>query len=380
MAELTRTRGRHAEARVVRVLSPGPGRVDPECPHFGVCGGCVLQHIDSATQTEAKGHILQDTLARLGGVNSRETTLLAPWAGEAYGYRTRARLAISADGRLGYRAVKSRSIVPVDRCPILHPVLDSVRTTLSELLVDQGASEPLEGAEVRLVTNGEEVAARLPRSLSKRPRDAARFTAPVVFGAHARVEAQDGRGPLWLVPSVFAQANRTGNAALVDAVDTEVRRAAAARVLELYAGAGNLTRAIAKHAKVWALEGDGRAARLGRDTLRDVAYEVGPVEETTARLLASGARFDAVVVDPPRSGLSDGVTATLGTLGPTTFIYVSCDAATFARDAGRLAEHGYRLERARLFDLYPQTAHLEVLGVFRRAAEPAAEERRRGDP
>lgn len=380
LATLTRSRGRHAEARVVRVLSPGPARVDPGCPHFGVCGGCVLQHVDPAAQTEAKGRLLQDTLARLGGVDPIRTTFDAPWAGEAYGYRTRARLAVSAGGRLGYRAMRSRSVVPVDRCSILHPVLESVRAALSERLAEARSAAPGKGAEVQLVTNGERVAARLPRSLSRLQRDVARFPAPVVFGPHARVEAGDGRGPLWLVPSLFAQANRTGNQALVDAVGEAVRRAAAGRVLELYAGTGNLTRTITKHAKVWALEGDGAAARLGRETLREVIYKVGPVEETAARLFEDGARFDAVVVDPPRAGLSPSVVATLAALAAGTLVYVSCDAATFARDAGRLVQHGYRLARARLFDLYPQTAHLEVFGVFTRPEARGAEEHRRRDP
>ena len=388
VAEVTRARGRHAEARVVRLLSPGPARVEPQCAHFGTCGGCVLQHVAPSAQTQSKGRLLSDTLTRLGGLHQSQTTLETPWAAEPYRYRTRARFAVAADGRLGYRAIKSRSVVAVDMCPILHPLLEAFRVALSEVIAAKPGVERAAGSEVMAVTNAREVAAKLPKPLSNLREQEVRLPVPLTFGAQGRLDADDGRGPLWLAPGVFAQANRDGNQSLVEAVGGEILRSGARRVLELYAGAGNLTRTFSKHAEVRAVEGDRAAAQLGQDALPEVLYEIGPVEEVAARLESEGVRFDAVVVNPPRTGLTPETVTAVAALAPRVLVYVSCNAATFARDASRLKERGYRLRRARMFDLYPQTAHLEVFGVFNRAfmpvitprGVPAEEARRPPDP
>jgi 23S rRNA (uracil1939-C5)-methyltransferase len=140
------------------------------------------------------------------------------------------------------------------------------------------------------------------------------------------------------------------------------------RVLELYSGSGNFTRVLAKHAReVVAVESDPHASELAAEVRpENVVLDPSTAEDAVVRVLAREEKFSCVLVDPPRAGLSAQLPEGLSGLGAERLIYVSCDLGTFARDLGRLAQQGWALTRARLFDLYPQTPHAEVIGVLAR--------------
>lgn len=368
--EVVEDRPRFLRARVTRVLAPGPARVEPRCVHFGTCGGCVLQHVDPAVQRRAKADAFVETLRRIGKVDVTAVRFEEPWAGPPWGYRTRARLTV-LNGALGYRAAHSRQVVPVSMCPVLAAPLESRLAALSAAVRGVRGEHELE-----LLLVGERVLGHTDEAVGR-----------VVGGLvelEADARADDGRGELILDAGGFAQASDAGNAALLDTVErwtAEVPSFAGA-VVELYAGSGNFTRVLARRAvQVTAIEGAPAAAERARRTLPAHVQVLAQPVERALEALARGSRsapagrlpeaagpdvLRAAFADPPRAGMDARVPALLAALGSEDLLMVSCDPATFARDVSRLGTEGFVLQRARLFDLYPHTAHAEVAGLLHR--------------
>lgn len=324
---------RYARARLVALVEAGPGRADPVCPVFGECGGCTWQHLTYETQLAAKRTIVRDALRRLGGVDLTEEVSVVP-SPAAYGYRSRARVLVRG-GRVGYRRRRSHALCTVERCPVLTPKLE----------------------------------AKLARLARRRPR---RDGEVELFEGRVRVGADELR----VSSGVFAQSNGL----LVGALAEAVARAAAppfarrGSALELFAGVGTFTLPLARRfERVEAVEGSARAAddlraNLAGAGLRNVDVRVEAVETALAKRADGGAAPDCVVLDPPRKGLVGGGAASLAALGAPRLVYVSCDPATLARDVAVLAEvGGYRVARVQVFDLFPQTAHVETLALLERA-------------
>ncbi len=363
--ELTEEQPRMLRARVVRVLAPGPARAAPRCAHFGTCGGCALQHVDPAAQRQAKADAFAETLRRLGKVELAQVELEAPWGGDPWGYRTRARLTVQ-DGRLGYRAAQRRAVVPVQMCPVLAPPLESRLGALAEAVRDVRGEHALE-----LLAHTDRVLAASDRVLAHTDRTVAaalQARAPGLVELAGEVLAEDDRGALLVDAGGFAQASDQGNAALLDTVErwSSARPSFTGAVVELYAGSGNFTRVLARRAaRVVAVEGARAAADRARRTLPPHVEVIAQSAEVALRGLR-GKAFPAALADPPRAGMHAEVPALLAGLGVRDFLMVSCDPATFARDVARLQTHGLRLVRARLFDLYPHTAHAEVAGLLTR--------------
>jgi 23S rRNA (uracil1939-C5)-methyltransferase len=322
---------------VARVVERSKARVDPPCPYFGTCGGCTLQHIAYETQVEDKAIALLESLRRIARIDPASVVFDPPWYGSAYGYRTRARFAIGRNGEVGYRALEERTIVDVKSCAILSPpmarALEAIRND---------AKKPAH--EIEAVANDAEV-----RIAGLGPDDP--------------IDARDAFGPLFLLPDVFAQSNRAGNAAMCAYIEARLRKPIE-EAIELYSGSGNFTRVLANHAsRVRALESDPRAVALAERVRPPNVEIIGGDVEAGLRTVPS-SRVDLLFVDPPRAGMSKAALELAANLRPRDVLYVSCDPATFARDVARFATLGLVLERARLFDLYPQTAHAEVIGSF----------------
>lgn len=336
-AEIIREKGRFLEAETVRVIEPGPSRVEPACPIFGECGGCATQHVAYATQVESKVQALEDALVRVAKLELREGLVKPAWSGPPLGYRARARLAVAPDGTVGFRRAASHGVVQVTSCPVLVPALNS---ELSDLARSAGRHI----VEVEILQVGDEV----------------------LVGDASPVPHDDGRGLLYYAPSTFTQSNPFGNEALLAELETELGGGPFEDVLELYSGHGNFTRLLVpRAARVVAIEGDRAAAELAHRALPGVDHRAEPVEAAVEGLLQAGLRFELALADPPRAGMAPEVLFALAKL-TDRLLYVSCDVGTFARDAGRLAPLGLHLGSARLFDFYPQTPHAEVLGVFQR--------------
>jgi 23S rRNA (uracil1939-C5)-methyltransferase len=314
----------------------------------------------------SKAQALIEALRRVGGLDLDGVEVLPPWSGAAYGYRSRARLAVVEGGSgpiLGYRRRASREVIAVERCPVLVEPLEAALAPIGAAIDRAAGTEEIEigWAEGRIML------AASAALLEANPRLGAWVVAePIVAGG--------AWGPLQISPAVFSQANDPGNEALLAEIAAAIAAAPpfAKDVLELYAGTGNFTRLLARRARsVVAIEASIEA--VARAPAAIAEWRGQPVDQALVDLIAGGRRFDAALVDPPRTGLEADTISAFTSLGIEALAYVSCDAATFARDAGRLAAAGLSLRRVRCFDFYPQTPHLEVLGWF--APDPGAIQR-----
>jgi 23S rRNA (uracil1939-C5)-methyltransferase len=365
---------RKGRARLLKVLSASPERVEPPCPYAARCGGCALMHADSEAQRRLRRGFLEGALAKAGLLGDTRVTLHA--GARALGYRGRARLAFSVRGKerlLGFRREGRGDLVDVARCAVLTPALDTaleaVRRELLPLLVGTGELGVYQGREGGAVVSLHAAEAQLPALYTQLGQlvaqgalvGAALFAVgapvPATFG-DARVVTTDAAGaPLMGAVGGFSQANAEVNTLLVRRV-LELAEPSGMRVLELYAGHGNFSVELARHALAYtAVERDAAATKA----LVDNAAARGLVIKSLAGEAVKHRQrepVDVVVLDPPRTG-ERGLLSTLAALKPKRIVYVSCDPATLARDLAEAAQAGYRVDTAEAFDMFPQTAELE---------------------
>jgi 23S rRNA (uracil1939-C5)-methyltransferase len=337
-----------ARAELAELIVPGSTRVEPPCPHFlGRCGGCQWQHVTRAAQLAAKQAIVAGALRKLEGL--RIHAIAEP--GPALGWRRRARFHVER-GKAGLYELGSQRVLPIDHCPQLEPALDAAYGVVA-------AATPPDGELALLLAHDGRIAVATERAW----RGAARLIgragiAGILAGdaAHGDVVLELEPG-LWGGPWDFAQASRLGNAALVAQTRAALGRGPG-RLLELYAGAGNFTRGFA--ADGWEVTPTDAVAPVRPPP----GFQAGPVHEVLARLATAGSSWDAIALDPPRTGAAEAIDGILRA-APRTIVYVSCDVATLARDAARLT--GYRARDAWPLDVMPETAHVEVVMRLQRA-------------
>jgi len=349
--ELLSEKKRHARARVLEVLRPSRDRVEPRCPHHEVCGGCGLQHVDAAAQAEAKTEAVRGTLRRIGGVEPRRW---APtWRGEAYGVRSRVLWRAGPEG-VGMLRRKSHALVPLDCCPILEAPLEKALLGLRTAWAEAGEGED----EIDGLTDGSQV------WLHRRSGHGTLSVPDVRFVERGTpVEVPDRFGTRLAAVGAFGQSNRAGNDAMLAQLERWLDPVPIA--LELYAGAGNWTRVLNQAVDaVVAVERDADAARHIDRVAPAAQVWTTDAAAGLGRFLERAAPAWGLLMNPPRTGLGPGVRSGLRTEGLEWLVYVSCDPATFARDAARLAELGLVADEVRVFDLYPQTAHVELMARF----------------
>ncbi len=409
---LTRRLRRHDEAVVAEVLAPSPQRVEPRCAHFGLCGGCALQHMDAAAQIENKQAILADVLQRLGGLTPARW--LPPLSGAHWGYRRKARLGVRwvpKKGRVlvGFRERGSSFIADLERCEVLTPAVGERLADLERLIEGLSIRERLPQIEV---AQGDGPVVLVFRVLD--PPSAAdcdrllSFAAETGLHVYLQEAGVESIRPLEgqavelayslpsqdlsfvFEPSDFTQVNLALNRAMIDQALALLDPQPQERVLDLFCGLGNFTLPIARRAReVVGIEGDaGLVARAQRNAVRNgienarfysadlyssSAAEPSQVPsqapgQVSSRILEQlfGEAFDKALLDPPRSGALE-VLEGLAEAGVRRILYVSCYPATLARDAAKLVgELGYRLVAAGAMDMFPHTAHLEAMALFER--------------
>ena len=348
--EIRSERARLARGRVAALLEPGAARTDPVCPVFGSCGGCAWQHVDYDAQVAAKLQILGDALERLGGVDLAGPITITP-SPSPYQYRGRTRVAV-VHGRVGYRKRRSHSLCRVRTCPILTPALDAELGLLAER-AERCARGDLPDGEWEIAASD----------------DSARAVAlPAREGPRAYWNLGGDR--LGVSPGVFSQSNALMLETLVAAVHTAVGEGTSA--CELYSGAGLFTLGLARRFdRVVAVESSPQAiADLGENLrgagLSNVEARCQRVEGALSGEGLAGGCHDALLIDPPRSGLPPGAVQALtsGHPPPRRIVYLSCDAATLSRDLMLFSAAGFRVARVEAFDLFPQTPHVEALAVL----------------
>lgn len=374
-------KGEGLRAEVVELVEPGAGRAAAACRHFGACGGCSLQHLADDAYAAWTVDLVRGALARVG----LGEVPFAPLARTPPGARRRARFAALRRGRrvwLGFNERMSHRLVDLEACPVLTPrllaLLAPLRGVLAAVLADGGGCDAvatdLEGGIDLLLVGPPRLdraarealvdfaaaagVARLSWQPDERPR-----SAPEPVADRVPVVARLGGVAVTPPPGAFLQASADGEAALVAAVTDAV--GAAGRVADLFAGIGTFTFPLAaRGTAVHAVEGDAAAlAALGRAA---PGLRIATGRRDLFESPVSGrelARFDAVVFDPPRAGAAAQAAALAASPVPVV-VAVSCNPATFARDARSLADGGYALTRVHPVDQFLWSPHVEVVGVF----------------
>jgi 23S rRNA (uracil1939-C5)-methyltransferase len=370
----------------------GADQITPYCVHFDICGGCSLQHLDSAGQLRLKEQRLRDALGRLAqAVPERWLPAIAspPW-----GYRRRARLGVRYVRRkeralVGFRERRSHLIANLTRCEVLAAPLDALIVPLSALVTQLSIRERLPQIEVAV---GDDAVALVLRVLAApSPADLASlrefellhgvrlFLQP---GGIDSVQALTEPAPrlfyalpdaaleIEFLPTDFIQVNAAVNRSLVTTAARLLELTRASSVLDLYCGLGNFSLALARHAhSVVGVEGDaGLVARARGNAQRN---DIGNAEFFHADLSTDvsaapwrARRFSHVLLDPPRAG-APALLPHIAHLAPERVLYVACDPDTLARDVGVLVQqHGFRLLAAGVVDMFPHTAHVESLALL----------------
>ncbi len=346
--EIVEAKKRFERARLIELNEPSPDRVEPPCPYFGVCGGCSWQHSAYEAQLKWKASTVAGQLRHIGGIDEVDVRpTIAP--GEPYHYRNRIDLRVDR-GRPALVRGGSNELVPIDVCLLADEAL-------VELFARLGDLRGVDRLSLRTGVNTGETVVVLDGELPLSSDDWG-----VPFGGDDIVFHEVVAGHAFQITgSAFFQNNTAGAETLVDLVAEAATIEQGDRVLDAYAGGGLFSATVTGAAdEVVAIESDPLALE---DLLANTGVEV--IEAEVADGLAElPADWDVVIVDPPRVGLGPVVTGLLAELRPGVIASVSCDVASFARDASALTAAGYTLEWVQPVDMFPQTPHVETVARF----------------
>ncbi len=395
LAEPTARSRRFDEARTLEVLTASPARVPPRCPHFGTCGGCVLQHLAEDRQIVAKERVLLENLERIGKVVPGR--VLEPLTADSWGYRRKGRFSVRRVNKkdktlVGFREQDPRFVADLGQCHTVIPQIGMKIQALAALVDGLQAREQI--PQIEFIA-GDDAIALTVRHLA--PLDEADRAALAAFGREhgfsiflqpkgpdsvhplgGQAPALSFRLPQWEVelafePLDFIQVNAGLNQKMIARALELLDAQAGERVLDLFCGLGNFTLPLARTvAEVVGVEGDAglvararaNAQRNGLGNAQFFAADLTTDQRGTPWMRAG---FDKLLLDPPRSG-ADEVLKQLPLQGIDRIVYVSCHPGSLARDAGFLVhERGYRLVAAGVMDMFPHTAHVESIALFERA-------------
>jgi 23S rRNA (uracil1939-C5)-methyltransferase len=380
--------------KVLEIIEASPQRVTPRCAHFGVCGGCCLQHLQADAQLPAKERILRDNLARIGKV--QPDTWLAGLSGPYWGYRRKARLGarlVEKKGGVivGFREKRRSFITPLASCDVLHPRVSALLPALRELIAGLSCPDRVPQVEVAVADNAAAFVFRHVVPLTE--SDIARLAA---FGRQhdLQVFAQAGRPDqlmaVWpkqpaplvyrlsdhdveleFAPADFIQVNAELNQRMVARALDLLDPQPAETVLDMFCGLGNFTLPLARRAgRVLGIEADqtliDKARRNAqRNGIANAEFLAADLHDPEAAHPWERERFDKWLLDPPRTGAMEVVKRLPAEGGPGRIVYVSCNPSTLARDCEVLVHaKGYRLAAAGAMDMFPQTSHVEAMALF----------------
>jgi 23S rRNA (uracil1939-C5)-methyltransferase len=385
-------RKRYDEGELSEVIEASPDRVVPRCIHFGLCGGCSLQHASPAAQLRLKEAALLEDLRRIGSVTPE--AMLPPLSGAHWGYRRRARLGAKFVDKkqamlVGFRERRSALLADLSRCEVLHPAVGDRLVALREMLRGLKAYNRIPQVEVAA---GDEALALVFRHLV--PLDEMDLAMLRSFGErhgfyiYLQPGGPDSAAPLWpadarlhyalpdyqaeleFLPTDFTQVNGEMNRRMVAQALDLLAPAPSERVLDLFCGLGNFTLPLARlAAAVVGVEGDTKLVQRARDNalrngIGNAQFYPADLDDEAALWPWLAPDYDKVLLDPPRTGALAAVRR-IGTLGAARMVYVSCNPATLARDAAELVHRfGYRLVRAGVMDMFPHTTHVECMAQF----------------
>ena len=380
-------------ASTERVLKASPYRVTPRCPHFGVCGGCSMQHLDSTAQVAAKQRVLEANLWHLARLQAGQ--LYSPIYGSPWAYRQRARFSVhmvpKVGALVGFHERKSSFIADIHGCVNLQPSVSALIVPLRELVaalsickaipqIEVAVGEELTVLVLRILEAPNKADQALLRSFADRhqivfylqpkgPTSAYRFYP--TEGARLSYRLPDFDIEQFFSPTDFTQVNFAINRVLVRRALNLLDPQPGERVADMFCGLGNFTLPIARSgAHVVGVEGNAELVRRAGQNAADnglagqVEYGVANLFEATPATISALGHFDRMLIDPPREGAVELVRA-LGDDAPCRIVYVSCNPSTLARDAAILVrQKGYRLQGAGVINMFPNTSHVESIALF----------------
>ena len=395
---ITQDKAHFAEAQVEQIVQPSPYRRAPACPHYGDCGGCAMQHVEFAAQVAMKQRVFEEQLQRIGKVQPE--SLLPPVYGTPWHYRSRTRLAVhtSANGKvvLGYQAKRSHKIVGINQCLLLPEHVSGCLNIIRDALQDMVNAQPKVGIRSVEISVGEGVTAVNIISQKRQPENVLRALAGCLNRRGGKqiwqvwqqigsakpqaVSPQDAPPLVFRLPEFgltmpfqlgdFTQVNLPLNEIMVARAVRYLDPQPHERIADLFCGLGNFTLPLAtRAAEVVGIEGSAaltqRAIANARaNGLHNAQFATADLFTTTPETLAALGRFDKMLLDPPRAGAYAVVQALQAPYLPQRIVYISCNPATFARDAAVLVGKGYRFKTAGMMNLFPQTSHVEAIGLF----------------
>ncbi|WP_256830072.1 23S rRNA (uracil(1939)-C(5))-methyltransferase RlmD [Pseudomonas sp. Pse1] len=379
--------GKVVEARTERVFVANELRRPAPCAHAGRCGGCSVQHLPHNEQLALKQRMLAEQLSRVAGVEPESWA--EPLSGPEFAYRRRARVAVRWDLKtkkleVGFRAAGSQDIVGIDQCPVLVQPLQPIMSRLPDML--RRLSKPQALGHVELFA-GSSLAVLLRHMAPLSEADLVILKEFCAFHEaqlwlHGEGEPQPAdseqvlgyRLERWNLdlayrPGDFVQVNAGVNEAMVAQALDWLQPGSEERVLDLFCGLGNFALPLAQQVReVVAVEGvqtmvERAAANATSNNLHNAKFFQADLSQPLADAKWAEEGFSAVLLDPPRDGAFE-VVRNLAALGAKRLVYVSCNPATLARDTLELVKQGYRLKRAGILDMFPQTAHVEAMALF----------------
>ena len=396
-------------ARAVRIEQPSPSRVTPRCPHFGVCGGCSLQHASVELQVAAKQRVLEEALARIGRVTPAR--LLAPVVGPAWRYRHRARLSVRDVARkggvlVGFHERRSSFVADMRECHVLPAKISDLLPALRRLVESLSIRDRVPQIELAIgdaaTGAGDEASLthvlvfRILEALTREDEDTLRRFADehgvdVWLQTGGPATAQPFHPPgsalsyalpefdvvVPFGPTDFTQVNAEVNRVLVRRAIALLDPQPGERIADFFCGLGNFTLPIARRgASVTGIDGSAALVRRAEENARcnglqeRTRFVVADLFGATAQSVAALLPLDKALIDPPREGAVELVRSLPPAdtaMAPSRIAYVSCNPATLARDAGVLVhDRGYRLDVAGVVNMFPHTAHVESIASFLR--------------
>jgi len=392
----TEIRKDYAEGRTVKVLTRAEDRVDALCPHYGVCGGCSFQHVESNAQIRIKQDLLIDQFKRIGKVEIPE--LWSPLESAHWGYRRKARMGVKFVAKknnrvlVGFRELRHPYLAEIDSCIVMHPIVGTRLIALGEMIGQLSIRDKIPQIEVAI---GDEQCVLSIRVLE--PPTAEDMDIMKAFEReHPLTLCLQSKGPDTIVPldgepeviptyalpdhgiefkfrpAMFTQVNYDINRQMINRVLDILQLNENDNVLDLFCGLGNFTLPMAKYAgSVVGVEGDAPLINHAKENARhnnitNVEYYAADLSKDLSDMPWANRTYNKIMLDPSRAGASE-VLPYFKKWQPEQIVYVSCNPSTLARDAGILVnELGYTLVKAGVMDMFPQTAHVESMALFQK--------------
>jgi len=348
---------------VTQVVEPSEFRVKPKCPVFGICGGCHLQFIDYEKQVNMKEEVLVDSLARIGGI---EVQLSPSLTNAQWHYRHRAQFKISREGTIGFFRQSSRDMVLFESCPLM---IDPINVLLQRIKENNLAS----GLKEIHLSIGDSAAALLRGGADPERSEAFRDIGLSSIAVNDTLIEGSGtimfdlNGLQYRVsPWTFFQAHWTLNLKVAEFIADLVAPLEKKKVLDLYAGAGNFSLPIARYAEeVLLVEENPFAVEDGARNLKLNGLKNCRFVRSSAEKYRIQKKFDIIILDPPRPGLTSEVVKKVLETPSDTIVYISCNPSTLARDLKKL-KTTYDLQSVQMIDFFPNTFHIEAAALLKR--------------